>query len=292
MKKGFTLIEVMAAMAILALLVLVLAKMFVVAGDTAKKGTDTISRNSTAELGIETLLRTFEGMVVNDRIGAFLFGPGDAADKTGFGHDEAYFLSTETITTQNKAPRKSYEYVNFYVTERTLTNVTGAVYTRYDLMYRYHNYASWLEKHVDALDPNDAQWWDNSYLKSMQSDVLIPNIVRFDIYAFDYYGDNAMTWDTAADGRRGMIFDSTNRSANGISNVPPAAIDIYIQVASEDTAVEAGQLIASGDSTLAERGREMLVRDSAVYFARAVPVTGPARFLEFKAGKPGHYYKD
>jgi hypothetical protein len=183
-----------------------------------------------------------------------------------------------------------------------LTNVTGAVYVRYDLMYAFHNYASAKKAGVEVLNPNQTKWWNRS-MSWTTPDTLIPNIVRFDIYTFDYDGKAAMTdsskvSDVRIKGRKdGMVFDSTHvtkyldGSSGGISNVPPAAIDIYIQVASEDTAIEAGQLIASGNAELENRGREMLVRDSAVYFARAVPVTGPARYLEFEAEKPGHYYK-
>lgn len=289
MKKGFTLIEVLAAMAVLSLLVLLLARMFFVASSTAKNGSSTLSRNSAAQLGMETILQTVEGMVVNDRLSAYFFGPGDAADTTGFGHDEAAFITTATVGNKNKLPYKSYERVRFYVKPVTKTNATGAKYVTYNLI---HQFAGFPQKGApyDPLSPAHTDDWFENY-KHWEQETLIPNVVRFDFYLFDYYGDNAMKWDKNNDGKYGMMFKSTKRSDNNISNVPPAAVDIYIQVASEDNAQEAGMLIASGNPTLVQRGKEMLVRDSAIYFGRAVPVAGPARFLEAVAHKPSHYYR-
>jgi hypothetical protein len=62
------------------------------------------------------------------------------------------------------------------------------------------------------------------------------------------------------------------------TNVPPAAFDIYLQVASPEVAAEAGMALLSDDSLTRTKGREMLVRDSSSIFGRAVPLIGAARY--------------
>lgn len=288
MKKGFTLLEVLSAMAVLALLVLVLARMFMVVADVTKKGTTTMDRNSAAEIGMETMLNSIEGMVVNEFLSCYVFGPG--VDESGFGHDRMGFLTTATIAPNDSLPYKPYEFQEFYVTNRPQTNAAGVAYMAYELRYRYMKWSTARTKRLVGMEKD---WWEASAWKNDASDeVLIPNVVRFDCYVVDYNGDNAMNGSVSLNG---MLFDSRNgyrydKTGHGITNAPPAAFDLYIQVASADAAVEAGMLLMSNDPELEKRGREILVRDSAVYFARAVPVCGPGRFLEAHDQKPHHYY--
>lgn len=282
--QGFTLIEVMSAMAILALLVAMLAQMFSVAADSVKRGEGELSRNSAAQLGMETLLQSVEGMVVNDRIGCY-FHP-DAGDASGFGLDEAWFVTTSTVMNDGK---KSYELVHFFVEENTHTNTTGMAYTSYDLMY--------AARAITSADRSPAaeghgEWWTvHNITNAMTKEVLIPNVVRFDFYLVGWDAENAMNEKYGH-----YSFVSTEGGNDGIKGIPPAMIDIYIQVAGDESAVEGGSLLYAakngGGSSAETRGREILVRDSVVYFGRALPVCGPARYLEAVAGKPHHYHVD
>lgn len=281
--QGFTLIEVMGAMAVLALLVGMLAQMFSVAADSVKRGEGELSRNSAGQLGMETILQAVEGMVVNDRTACY-FHP-DAGDASGFGLDEAWFVTTSTVMNGGK---KSFELVHFFVTNNVHTNTTGMVYESYDLMYAARAISS-ADRSPQA--EGNEEWWKKSLADNMSAEVLIPNVVRFDFYLVGWDAENAMNEKYGH-----YSFASTTGGNDGIKGIPPAMIDIYIQVAGDESAVEGGSMLYAakhgGGSSLETRGREILVRDSIVYFGRALPVCGPARYLEAIAGKPHHYYLD
>jgi prepilin-type N-terminal cleavage/methylation domain-containing protein len=284
-KAGFTLIEVMSAMAVLALLIAMLAQMFAVATDSVKRGEGELSRNSAAQLGMETILQAVEGMVVNDRTGCYF--QANASDASGFGLDEAWFVTTSTVMNSGKL---SGELVHFYVKENTHTNTTGMAYTSYDLMYAARAISdAGRSPRVKGRE----EWWDEDFADGMEEEILIPNVVRFDFYLVGWDKSTAMTGNKKGE----PYFMSTEKNSDGITGIPPAMIDIYIQVAGDESAVEGGSLLyaaehGGGGNDLKVRGREILVRDSVVYFGRALPVCGPARYLEAIAGKPHHYYVD
>jgi len=286
-KQGFTLIEVMSAMAVLTLLVAMLAQMFTVATDSVKRGEGELSRNSAAQLGMETVLQAVEGMVVNDRTACY-FNP-DASDADGFGLDEAWFVTTSTVMGSTNSVKKSYELVHFFVQESIHTNATGMAYVSYDLRYGARAISS--EERSPQATGNEEWWTLSACTNKMDSEILIPNVVRFDFYLVGWDAENAMNEKYGH-----YAFSSTTGGNDGIKGIPPAMIDIYIQVAGDESAVEGGSLLYAaengGSSSLKVRGQELLVRDSVVYFGRALPVCGPARYLEAISGKPHHYFVD
>ena len=111
--------------------------------------------------------------------------------------------------------------------------------------------------------------------------MLADNVVRFDIYCLGWDGRGWMAGTSA-----GLHeFDSTvGPNIPGLSaaekakyrNVPPAAFDIYMQITSADVAAEAGMALMSPATE--QMGREMMVRESAAFFGRAVPISGAAQY--------------
>ena len=70
--------------------------------------------------------------------------------------------------------------------------------------------------------------------------------------------------------------------------MPPAAFDIYLQITSPDAAMEGGMaLVDSKTSEVARKGREKMIRESASYFGRTVPMTGAAQLHH-----PANHYLD
>ena len=67
-RAGFTLIEVLAAMAVLVLLVLALTRMFGEAANITKRGTTALMRNSVGETAMDSILQDLDCMIVNERI--------------------------------------------------------------------------------------------------------------------------------------------------------------------------------------------------------------------------------
>lgn len=277
-RGAFTLIEVLAAMAVLVILVLALTRMFMEATNITKRGSASLMRNSTAETAMETLLQDAEGMVVSDRLACYV--KADRTDPQGFGFDDVWFISTSG----DQDDDLPYEYFHYFVATNVYTNALGAAYLRFDLMKERmifavgdngDSYGANLSFY--ALATNSAKWWQSASNfpgTVWDRQVLADNVVRFDIYCTGWDGTGWMG------GFSGVHqFDSTMGPNNKApTNVPPAAFDIYLQVSSPETAIEAGMALLSSDDLTRTKGREMMVRESSSVFGRAVPLIGAARY--------------
>ncbi len=288
-KTGFTLIEVLAAMAVLVILVLALTRMFVQAADITKRGNTALMRNSTGETALETILQDAEGMIVNERLACRITA--DSSDKQGFGFDDVWFISTSG----DQDDDIPYEYFHYFVTNRVVTNALGAAYQRFSLVKDRMIFAVADDKAgLYALDPKDTRWWlkaKNIPGNFWDRQVLADNVVRFDVYVQGWDGKD---WMEEEGGER--IFDSTlgpKKIADGAKyiNIPPAAFDIYMQITSADVAAEAGMALMSPET--AQMGREMMVRESAAFFGRAVPIAGAAQYnrvINYGTNNVAYYY--
>ena len=273
-RTAFTLIEVLASMAVLVILILALTRMFGEASGITKRGTTMLMRNSTLETAMETLLQDAESMMVNDRLACYV--QADTVDyPDGFGFDEVWFIGTSG----DQDDDLPYEYFHFYVSESIATNSLGAPYKRFSLMKARMIFSVGDDRDMYALDSLDTQWWKKGKMISgliWDDQVLAENVVRFDIYCTGWKGDPWMGRGLGSD-----EFDSTSgpqRDATRAS-MPPAAFDIYLQVTSPEVAVESGMALVNGvDATTQQKAREMMIRDSASLFGRAVPINGSARY--------------
>jgi len=271
-RSGFTLIEVLAAMAVLVVLVLALTRMFMEAAGITKRGTTALMRNSTMETAMETLLQDSESMMVNDRLACYVQADTTDAVKDGFGFDDVWFIGTSG----DQDDDMPYEYNHFYVTNKIATNSLGAAYVRFSLIKARCIFAVGDQYGVYAMDLDDLQWWKKMGNVRWDSQVLADNMVRFDVYCTGWDGDEWMG------GRSGIQeFDST-RGPKGnpkLAGVSPAAFDIYMQITSPEVAVESGMALVQGvDAATQRKAREMMIRDSSSLFGRAVPVNGSARY--------------
>ena len=276
-RAAFTLIEVLAAMAVLVILVLALTRMFMESASITQRGTTALMRNSTMQTAMETLLQDAESMMVNDRLACYV--EADTADDPkvvpdGFGFDDIWFIGTSG----DQDDDLPYEYFHYYVSARIATNrTTGAQYRHFRLIKERTVFSNGDKELLYALDPKDSRWWETAKnLEIWDSQVLADNVVRFDVYCTGWDGDG---WMGGFSGNH--EFDST-RGPGGdskLAGLPPAAFDIYLQVTSPEVAVEAGMALVEGvDAATQRKAREMMIRDSASLFGRAVPVNGPARY--------------
>lgn len=274
-RKAFTLIEVLAAMAVLVILVLALTRMFMESASITKRGTTALMRNSTMQTAMETLLQDSESMMVNDRLACYV--EADTADSgpDGFGFDDVWFIGTSG----DQDDDMPYEYFHYYVTNSLATNKTGAAYVRFSLMKERMLFAVGDDRDFYAMEIADIRWWEEArqISKAVWDDqVLADNVVRFDVYCTGWEGEEWMG------GRSGVHeFDSTRgpRGDATLAGIPPAAFDIYLQVTSPEIAVESGMALVDGvDADTQRKARELMIRDSASLFGRAVPINGSARY--------------
>lgn len=274
--NGFTLIEVMVAMSVLILLVMGLTRMFAQATNITRQGLTSVARNSVAETALETILQDVDGMIVNERLGCYIESDAEDAGTYGFGFDDIWFVSTSG----DQDDDLPYEYFHYYVDAKTVTNTLGAPYVRFDL-HKARMIMSVADKNgLYALQKDKTQWWKS--IKGQWDDqVLAENVVRFDIYCLGWDGDGWMSQSYGSGSS--TEFDSTIAHRCGdklgsLANVPPAAFDVYLQVTSPEAAMEGGMALVDGvSSELEKKGRELMIKESASYFGRTVPLTGLAQ---------------
>ena len=290
-KCAFTLIEVLAAMAVLVLLVLALTRMFGEAANITKRGTTALMRNSVGETAMDSIMQDLDCMIVNERIACAKIADDVPYVVGGQGaFDTFYFISTSG----DQDDDMPYEYIKLYVRPTTVTNSQGAVYRRFDL------YKSRVIMAVGAsptsgdpfyaLRQEDQEWWDlfeTIPTSNQDQEVLAENVVMFDIYC--------QRWDTGKDFvTDGDDFYSSDSLA-GVSNIPPVAVDVMLVLTSPEAAIEGGMLLASQDTALQKRGLELLNRDASVLIGRAMPMMGPPQYrMQRRASynPVSHYYPE
>ncbi len=286
-RGGFTLIEVMVAMAVLILLVVGMTGIFSQATAVSSQGTASMMRNSVGETAMETILQDVDGMIVNERLGCYIEADAEDSGTYGFGFDDLWFISTSG----DQDDDLPYEYFHYYVKKTEATNAMGATYVRFDL-HKQRAVMSLLDKYgTYALAKGQTEWWDQRLPPSSEWDdqVLAENVVRFDIYCLGWNGDGWMGQDGST-GEHVFISTDEHKIKNDwkAANVPPAAFDIYLQITSPDAAMEGGMaLVDSLTSEVARKGREKMIRESASYFGRTVPMTGAAQLHH-----PANHYLD
>ena len=288
-RAGFTLIEVLAAMAVLVLLVLALTRMFGEAANITKRGTTTLMRNSVGETAMDSILQDLDCMIVNERIACAKI----AGKILGGGEDDFdtfYFITTSG----DQDDDMPYHYVKLYVRPTTATNAQGAVYRRFDLIKSRVIMAVGASATSGdpfyALRQEDQEWWDlfeTIPLRNQDQEVLAENVVMFDIYCQRWDKEEDFTTD-------GDDFYSSDSLA-GVSNIPPVAVDVMLVLTSPEAAVEGGMLIATGNPEMERRGWEILHRDASVLIGRAMPMMGAPQYrMQRRASynPVSHYYPD
>ncbi len=291
-RGGFTMIEVLASMAVLVILVLALTGLFMEATNITRRGTTMLMRNSTIETVMETILKDTESMVVNERLPCYIEADVVDSGSGGFGFDEAFFITTSGDQDDDRA----YQLRRYYVREAIVTNALGAPWKRYQLFRDVWIFAVADDEQpfnpskipVDVMEQG-MRWWNHVDTWGTERVMLADNVVRFDIYCLGWDG---LDWMGAMSGLH--VFDSTvgpmsvpAGQRERFRHMPPASFDIYLQITSPEAAEEGGMALLSSDSSIRQNARAMMIRESATMVGRASPVMGPAQFHH-----PANHYTD
>ena len=292
-RAAFTLIEILASMAVLVILVLALTRMFVSAADITGRGMTTIARNSVGETAMDSIMQDLDCMVVNERIACAKVADDVSYVPGGPGVFDTFYFLTTAGDQDDDMP---YEYVKFYVKPQNLTNAMGVPYRRYDL------YKSRMIMAVGASaesgnsfyalrkEPEDDQeWWKHGLFDTKVGDeeVIAENVVMFDIYC--------QRWDNGDDFTTSGDDFYSNQKLGATSNIPPVAVDVMLVLTSPEAAVEGGMLLAAavknGDTTMRKRGLEALNRESSTLIGRAMPMLGASQYrLQRRTYNPVSHY--
>ena len=298
-RRAFTLIEVLASMAVLMILTLALTRMFISASDITSRGMTSIARNSVGETAMESILQDLDCMVVNERVACCKI-----ADTVEGRFDTIYFIGTYGDNDDDMP----YEYFNYFVSTNIVTNALGAVYKRFDLVKSRVVMAVGAKNKFYALLPDDKEWWNlfdkELSLSEQDHEVLAENVVGFEVYCQDWAtgedlnSPGTIRWNggnrTFFSSAKSMsIKDKTGHSIV-VSNLPPVAFDVKLQITSPEAATEGGMLLAAGGSDNEQRGWELLNREASTLFGRAMPMMGatPVRLPRRSYHPVRHYYRE
>ena len=299
-RHAFTLIEVLASMAVLMILTLALTRMFISASDITSRGMTSIARNSVGETAMEAILSDLDCMIVNERIACCKI-----ADTVEGRFDTIFFIGTNG----DNADDMPYQYFNYYVKPVIATNSLGAVYKRFDLAMLRNTMAVGANHKFFALYPDDKEWWieyDKLSAGTTEEDVIAENVVGFEVYCQDWsngrdlnsHNPDKIKWNNAmctyfSSAKPMNIKDKSGHSIT-VSNLPPVAFDVKLKVTSPEAALEGGMLLAAGGADNEKRGWELLNREASTLFGRAMPMMGATQFrLQRRSYNPvSHYYSE
>ena len=298
-RRAFTLIEVLASMAVLMILTLALTRMFISASDITSRGMTSIARNSVGETAMESILQDLDCMVVNDRIACCKI-----ADTVEGRFDTIYFIGTYGDNDDDMP----YEYFNYFVSTNIVTNALGAVYKRFDLVKSRVVMAVGAKNKFYALLPDDKEWWNlfdkELSLSEQDHEVLAENVVGFEVYCQDWStgqdlnSPGTIRWNggnrTFFSSAKSMSIKDKNGHSIVVSNLPPVAFDVKLKITSPEAAMEGGMLLAAGGADNEKRGWELINREASTLFGRAMPMMGASQFrLQRRSYNPvSHYYSE
>ncbi len=298
-RRAFTLIEVLASMAVLMVLTLALTQMFISASDITSRGMTSIARNSVGETAMESILQYLDCMVVNERVACCKI-----ADTVEGRFDTIYFIGTYGDNDDDMP----YEYFNYFVSTNIVTNSLGAVYKRFDLVKSRVVMAVGAKNKFYALLPDDKEWWNlfdkELSLSEQDHEVLAENVVGFEVYCQDWAtgqdlnSPGTIRWNggnrTFFSSAKSMSIKDKNGHSIVVSNLPPVAFDVKLKITSPEAAMEGGMLLAAGGSDNEQRGWELINREASTLFGRAMPMMGATQFrLQRRSYNPvSHYYSE
>ncbi|MFH0908537.1 MAG: prepilin-type N-terminal cleavage/methylation domain-containing protein [bacterium] len=277
--RGFTLIEVLASMAVLVVIMLALMRIFTEASGSMTRGVTSVTRAASARAAMELITRDFEGAVIDSKLGMYKEGNTDA-----FGGDRIGFVTMAGDQDDGRA----YLLVQYFVTNSVENGFTNRVLKRFARTFK----AS-LDNGVDPLDSPDHEWWKRNLTGFGSGEVIANNVVRFDLFICEptgrhMYGNppffgsvpNSMYSSATGNDFSDDPFTKTPPAKPYPSNIPPAYLDVYLQVTSDDTMKKASFLLNSPwNSDLNRKGRTILTQDSLVLQSRIVPIMGYAERL-------------
>lgn len=213
--SGFTIIELLAAMAVLLIMVALLSRVFGSAASTWRAGNKRIDSNNTGRSAMEFMARELAGVLVSPQRPSLVMDS-DRDNFFGMKSDAISFVSLA-----HKAEyRSSKKYRDVQQVRYSISPVPG--YTNRLALYRYvyenfdsagfssYEDDSWLAA-FDGLEANVA----------LTGSILADNVRNFEVFITPLGDDQPKEdYDFATDG-------------------PPAAIDIYLEVLAEDDAIRA-----------------------------------------------------
>lgn len=270
-RRGFTLIEVLAATAVLVILLLAMLRIFNDANDLYVKGNRTVLRNNSARAVMDIIARDLEGAIINKHFAAQQFANTFSND-----YDSLYFITT----TGDPGDGRCLQLVKYSC---MVTNING--YNTYRLKRYSMDYDTAIRNGVDPFsdDAVDKEWWNRFDAPALAGpraeEDLIDNVVRFDLYTHDQAGNIIGKYLGTQNGQDYYRWNS-NRNDGYPADTPFGFIDVYLQVTSEDSMKQAHFLRSGGGAAGDRNARRLMDQDSNVLIRRIIPLLGASEIAQ------------
>ena len=274
-------------MAVLAIVVIFLGRIFREVSAAFSTALTTVERNSAVEVAMEQIVRDLEGMVIDSKVACRVVGNTtdtyhSSTNKNGLGFDEIWFVTS----TSESGSDSVYHFVRYHVQPRILTNVG----------YRYQTFFLWRDtwkvellrdKKIDPFG-TDRDWWNHVYWPRGPTNMslLLQNVVRFDIYVMGTDGKPVYTGNSGSpslDRPRFQSLPDTVTPDNYTWYTYPVSFDIYLQATSGEVMRRAGRSLLLAlerkDWDLDRKARSEMVRRSNVLVTRVRPLMARAQNL-------------
>jgi prepilin-type N-terminal cleavage/methylation domain-containing protein len=215
-RRAFTLIEVLAAMTVLAILVVLVARIFGEGLKAWEIGSRESEAATNARAAVDHIAREMSMAVATTNI-TLILGSDKVDTYKEFKADQVQFVAlSEEPDTLSRSARELFFYVRANTSKGT---------TRYELM-----------RGVSSKVPLSAYRNPGWTPPKMGSQVLIPNLVTFEVWVYKKEGANLVE-----------VFDYDS-SIDG----PPLLADIYVETMSETDAIKASALHAADPTAALE----------------------------------------
>ncbi len=260
-RQGFTVIELLVAMAILLIIVMMIGQILTGSTKAWDTGTNRAQDNLAARAALDFIGRHLSQVIADDVVGLRL-DTNEKNDKT-YGNllsDRLYFASLSNIPDSAK-PREIQE--NRVYVKQAVDDVTKKVLPgRFQLRYAYRNGLDEIKSYKDPV------WWESADFN--YDEVILDNVAEFDVWCFGYDGTNE--YYSVPD------YNSLNKNYSKGMWSPadlsltihklPAWIDMYVTVLQESDAIRAALLVEAGKDADA---LDFVIRNGKRYTLRVYP---------------------
>jgi prepilin-type N-terminal cleavage/methylation domain-containing protein len=258
LQRGFTLVELLAAMAIVTLLVLLMARIFTESTNMWSFGTRRITGAAEARVIMDYLVREMSMAIADEVITFKLNSDQDAlygVYSYGAGSDEVAFVAM--VRAGDTYFRRTANQFVYFIAPMVDENI-DPIPNRYRLVRTRRTQSMFNnERNRDRGAYNNPEWWrdmppDWTENRGPQGflalETIAENVAAFEVWAWSANGnDYRFSYNSADEG-----------------NMLPLWVDIYLELLGEDQAVQAAALWSIDE----QRSREFVEANAQRYTAR------------------------